>query len=203
MSGLGLNVPRAVSLRQQVTDSLRASIISGTLPPGQKLIEREICEEMRISRTVLREALQHLEAEGMIVNVPPRGRSVVAITPKEIREILSVRRAIEALLISDFRRNASEGQVVELRKRLDGLETADEDETMAIEDQISTLIMDVSGNRTASDMLAQLNNRIVLSRRLSRSDPMAGAKRQAELRAFLTAVEESKSGVEGAKRASR
>lgn len=203
MSGLGLNVPRAVSLRQQVTDSLRASIISGTLPPGQKLIEREICEEMRISRTVLREALQHLEAEGMIVNVPPRGRSVVAITPKEIREILSVRRAIEALLISDFRRNASEGQVVELRKRLDGLETADEDETMAIEDQISTLIMDVSGNRTASDMLAQLNNRVVLSRRLSRSDPMAGAKRQAELRAFLAAVDESKSGVGDAKRASR
>ncbi|NLS03968.1 GntR family transcriptional regulator [Rhizobium sp. P32RR-XVIII] len=203
MSGLGLNVPRAVSLRQQVTDSLRASIISGTLPPGQKLIEREICEEMRISRTVLREALQHLEAEGMIVNVPPRGRSVVAITPKEIREILSVRRAIEALLISDFRRNASESQVVELRRRLDDLETANEDETMAIEDQISTLIMDVSGNRTASDMLAQLNNRIVLSRRLSRSDPMAGAKRQAELRAFLAAVDESKSGVGDAKRASR
>lgn len=204
MSGLGLNVPRAVSLRQQVTDSLRASIVSGLLPPGQKLIEREICEEMRISRTVLREALQHLEAEGIIVNVPPRGRSVIAITPREIREMLSVRHAIESLLIGDFRRNASAGQLADLRQLLDRLETAaDEDDAAEIEDQISTLIATVSGNRTASDMLAQLNTRIVLSRRLSLSGILAGSRRSAELRAFLTETEENGKNVRGPKRASR
>lgn len=204
MSGLGLNIPRAVSLRQQVTDSLRASIVSGTLPPGRKLIEREICEEMRISRTVLREALQHLEAEGMIVNVPPRGRSVIAITPQEIREMQSVRHAIESLLVGDFKRNASEEQLGELRQLLDRLETTvDEDEAAETEDQISALIATVSGNRTASDMLAQLNTRIVLSRRLSLSGTLAASRRRAELRAFLSDPEENGKSVRGPKRASR
>ena len=61
MASLGLHLPReTASLRQQVTDTLRESILSGSLRPGQKLIERLLCEELLVSRTILREALQHL-----------------------------------------------------------------------------------------------------------------------------------------------
>ena len=49
------------SLRQQVLESLREAIISGQLPPGERLTERALTEQMGVSRTVLREALRQLE----------------------------------------------------------------------------------------------------------------------------------------------
>ncbi|MDL2398259.1 GntR family transcriptional regulator [Rhizobium mayense] len=190
MANLGLNVPRAVSLRQQVTDGLRGSILSGKLRPGQKLIEREICEEMRISRTVLREALQHLEAEGMIVNAPPRGRVVVNISAEEAQEIYAVRQAIEWLVVDGFSRNATELQVRQLREKLDELGSlTDPEEILAGEDEFTASLLEGSGNRVAADILLQLNNRITVLRRLSLVDGLTVDKRRSELRALMSAIE--------------
>ena len=184
MANLGLNVPRAVSLRQQVTDSLRESILSGNLRPGQKLTERELCEEMHISRTVLREALQHLEAEGMIVNVPPRGRVVIDISEEEARGIYDVRRAIESLIFDNFSSNASEIQVARLREKLDRLDSLeDPEDILTAEGEIALNIIEGSHNKVAGDILSQLNNRITLLRRLSLVDGAIAGNRRAELRA--------------------
>ncbi|MFS8112563.1 GntR family transcriptional regulator [Rhizobium jaguaris] len=190
MANLGLNVPRAVSLRQQVTDGLRGSILSGKLRPGQKLIEREICEEMRISRTVLREALQHLEAEGMIVNTPPKGRVVVNISAEEAQQIYAVRQAIEWLVVDGFSRNATELQVRQLREKLDQLGSLmDPEDILAVEDEFTARLLEGSGNRVAADILSQLNNRITVLRRLSVVDGLAVDKRRTELRALMSAIE--------------
>ena len=146
MANLGLNVPRAVSLRQQVTDGLRGSILSGKLRPGQKLIEREICQEMRISRTVLREALQHLEAEGMIVNAPPRGRVVATISAEEAQEIYAVRQAIERLVVDGFSRNATGLQVRQLREKLHQLDSlVDPEDILAVEGEFTARLLKGSG----------------------------------------------------------
>jgi DNA-binding GntR family transcriptional regulator len=190
MANLGLNVPRAVSLRQQVTDGLRGSILSGTLRPGQKLIEREICEEMRISRTVLREALQHLEAEGMIVNAPPRGRVVANISAEEAQEIYAVRQAIEWLVVDGFSRNATELQVRQLREILHQLDSlVDPEDILGVEDEFTARLLKGSGNRVAADILSQLNNRITVLRRLSLVDELAADKRRTELHALMSAIE--------------
>ncbi|AYG63501.1 GntR family transcriptional regulator (plasmid) [Rhizobium jaguaris] len=190
MANLGLNVPRAVSLRQQVTDGLRGSILSGKLRPGQKLIEREICEEMRISRTVLREALQHLEAEGMIVNTPPKGRVVVNISAEEAQQIYAVRQAIEWLVVDGFSRNATELQVRQLREKLDRFDSqVDPEDILAVEDEFTARLLEGSGNRVAADILSQLNNRITVLRRLSVVDGLAVDKRHTELGALMSAIE--------------
>lgn len=190
MANLGLNVPRAVSLRQQVTDSLRESILSGNLRPGQKLIERELCEEMHISRTVLREALQHLEAEGMIVNVPPRGRVVIDISAEEARGIYDVRRAIESLIFDNFSSNASEMQVARLREKLDRLDSLeDPEDILTTESEIALNIIEGSQNKVAADILSQLNNRITLLRRLSLVDSAIAGDRRAELRALMSTID--------------
>jgi len=190
MANLGLSVPRAVSLRQQVTDGLRGSILSGKLRPGQKLIEREICEEMQISRTVLREALQHLEAEGMIVNTPPKGRVVVNISTEEAQQIHALRQAIEWLLVDGFSRNATELQVRQLREKLDELGSLmDPEDIMAGEDEFTARLLEGSGNRVAADILSQLNNRITVLHRLSLVDGLAVDKRRVELQALMSAIE--------------
>ena len=66
-----LRVPREeTSLRQKTTAMLRTAILDGVLTPGQKLSERELCESLDVSRSCLRESLQHLQAEGLITIVP-------------------------------------------------------------------------------------------------------------------------------------
>jgi len=56
----------AAPLRRRVVEALRLSLVHGRLAPGARLIERELIEMMGVSRTVLREALRQLEAEGLI-----------------------------------------------------------------------------------------------------------------------------------------
>jgi len=62
----------AAPLRQQVLDSLRQAIIDGRLAPGARLTERELTEMLGVSRTVVREALRSLEAEGLVHVIPKR-----------------------------------------------------------------------------------------------------------------------------------
>src|SRR6201996_8162093 len=71
-------VPRLERLRlhDTVVQHLRDLIVEGVLAPGMKLIERELCETLGISRTPLREALKVLAAEGLIEISPNRGASV-------------------------------------------------------------------------------------------------------------------------------
>src|SRR5690606_9926532 len=74
---------------------LREAILSGYFRPGQRLIEADLCELMRVSRTSVREALRRLEAEKLITIVPNRGPSVTEITWDEAKEIYHVRAILE------------------------------------------------------------------------------------------------------------
>ncbi|PTT68795.1 GntR family transcriptional regulator [Arthrobacter sp. HMWF013] len=85
------------SLREQALAALRAAITSGELEPGRHLVETELSEMLQISRGTLREALRQLEQEGLL-SAGPRGRlSVRHLDAKEIRDIFSVRAALESL----------------------------------------------------------------------------------------------------------
>lgn len=190
MTRLGLSVPREMSLREQVTDSLREAILSGGLHPGQKLVERELCEELRISRTILREALQHLHAEGLIVNLPRKGRSVAAMGEEEAREIQEVRKALEPLVAQGFARNASDAQVARLRAHLERMAQPDgANDIVRAESEFFSIMLDGCGNRLAGDMLTQLNNRIAMLRRLSLGRRAGQGATLRELGAIMAAIE--------------
>ncbi len=80
--------PAERSLRQQVASSLRDAILSGSLKPGQRLVEEEISQGMHTSRGPLREALRQLEQEGLVTSVPYRGSFVSRISTLEVIEVL-------------------------------------------------------------------------------------------------------------------
>ncbi|MBN3727043.1 GntR family transcriptional regulator [Burkholderia sp. Ac-20379] len=95
--------PRAVlppverqRLHDTVVEHLRNFIVEGTLEPGQKLNERELCEMLGISRTPLREALKVLESEGLVDIAPNRGASVSKMSDAEIRETFELMSGLEA-----------------------------------------------------------------------------------------------------------
>ncbi|MFK0033593.1 GntR family transcriptional regulator [Pseudomonas monteilii] len=83
-------------LHDTVLDHLRRFVIEGTLKPGIKINERELCEVLGISRTPLREALKVLAMEGLIELRPNRGARVAQMSDVEIRETFELMSGIEA-----------------------------------------------------------------------------------------------------------
>src|SRR5579885_3504051 len=87
----------AAPVREQVGARLRQAIVTGHFQPGARLIERELCTLLGVSRTSLREALRQLESDGLVVNIPHKGLVVATMTREEAEEIYQVRAAMEGL----------------------------------------------------------------------------------------------------------
>lgn len=183
-----------VTLRQQVTERVREAILSGQFEPGQRLIERDLWQSLGISRTVLREALQHLQAEGLITNVPHRGLAVAIISADEARELYEVRGSLEALAGAGFARNATAPQIARLRAALQYLRmpqaSATTSDLLAAKNAFYDILLEGCGNRVVGQMLTQLNNRITLLRRLSLGQPGRLAQTLKELDEIVTAIEQ-------------
>ncbi len=189
-----LYIPREnSSLRQKVTDRLREAILTGLFEPGQKLVERDLCEMLGISRTVLRESLQHLGAEGLITNILHKGPVVATISFEEARDIYAVRQALEALAGEGFALNASEQQIGRLRAALDKLEainTGDSTYTLLdAKNDFYKILLEGCGNAVAGSMLTLLNNRVTILRRMSLSAPGRLPQTLKELTQIVEAIE--------------
>ncbi|MGD0661466.1 MAG: GntR family transcriptional regulator [Syntrophorhabdales bacterium] len=82
-------------LRERVYASIKGAIISGAFEPGRRLIEVKLTEDMKTSRTPVREALQKLEKEGLIYRLPNGGFAVKGVTEDEVDEVFSLRGILE------------------------------------------------------------------------------------------------------------
>ena len=114
----------AAPLRQQLLAHIRAAISAGEYKPGERLVERVLCERYGVSRTVVREALRHLEAEGLVTIVPNRGPVVTELSRDEIAQLFEVRAALEALAAERFAERATPEERAALEKSLEGVATA-------------------------------------------------------------------------------
>lgn len=86
-------------LRDVVFNTLRRSILTGELKPGERLMEIHLADKLGVSRTPIREAIRKLELEGLVTMIPRRGAEVAQITEKHLRDVLEVRRALDALAV--------------------------------------------------------------------------------------------------------
>ena len=85
-------------LKDRAMDLLRDHIVSGRIPAGAKLVERDLAQLLGISRAPVRDALIQLETEGLVVS-KPNGRYVVELTDRDIRELYQVRLVLEKLAV--------------------------------------------------------------------------------------------------------
>ena len=84
-------------LRDVVFNTLRQAILTGELKPGERLMEIHLADKLGVSRTPIREAIRKLELEGLVIMIPRRGAEVAQITEKNLKDVLEVRRALDAL----------------------------------------------------------------------------------------------------------
>ncbi|WP_318834883.1 GntR family transcriptional regulator [Burkholderia cepacia] len=180
------------SLRQRVVERLRDAILDGTLAPGQKLVEKDLCAQLDVSRSLLRESLQQLQAEGLITNIVHRGPSVATITREEACEIYEVRRSLETLAANAFARNASTELVQLLRQKLETLKQLGPGSTSSLleaKNAFYATLIDGCGNRLVGQILTVLNNRVTVLRRLSLSTEGRLDETLNELEGVVQAIE--------------
>lgn len=83
------------TLVEVVAGRLRAEILQGTLGPGEKLVEEQLCTDLGISRAPLREALRLLSQQGLVEHLPRRGSRVTAWSPTDILQLFALRHVLE------------------------------------------------------------------------------------------------------------
>ena len=93
MEDNGLN---RLNLSDQIANHLRDMIIQNQLAPGDRIREREVCRQLQVSRTPLREALHKLESEGLIELIPNRGAVITKPGAEEIADMLQVLGVLES-----------------------------------------------------------------------------------------------------------
>ena len=154
----------AAPVRAQVVESLRSAIMSGRLAPGLRLVERDLCQMLGVSRPSVREALRELESEGLISSIPNRGPVVTELTAEDAASIYQVRGSLEALAAELFARNATDADIAELvavGMRLEEVYTGGEvADIIVVKREFYDVLFRGSGNNIIPEVLRTLNARI-------------------------------------------
>ncbi|QLH19523.1 GntR family transcriptional regulator [Streptomyces sp. Rer75] len=126
MSGQALSsLTRSTTLRERALVALRTAITTGQYRPGDHLGEVEIAEHLSVSRGTVREALRHLQQEGLVTAGARGMLRVSQLTPTEVRELFQVREALEGLAVAQIIASPRRQEAAEaLRKALAKLQEA-------------------------------------------------------------------------------
>jgi DNA-binding GntR family transcriptional regulator len=112
------------NLRAQIKDLILQRIVAGEYPPGARLVETRIAQELGVSQAPVREALRDLEQLGCIVHEPFRGCSVRAFSAEELLEAFPVRAALEALAARLAAERMTEDELLRLAELLETMRHA-------------------------------------------------------------------------------
>ena len=147
-------------LRMAVTDAIRDRIVDGRYPPGSRLYEEAIADELGVSRNPIREAFQVLAAEGFIEIEPRRGARVASIDRHRAGEIFEVRAALEGLVAELAATKSDEVAGKELEEIFEAGARAVADNRLDTLPKLNTRfhehLASMADNRLLADMLAQL-----------------------------------------------
>lgn len=163
MKALSLTV-QPVLVRDSAVRILRNAIISGEIKPGTRLIERELCIALGVSRGSVREVIRQLEAERLITVEPRRGPVVTALSVKQISDIYDIRMMLEAHVAQCFTKVATGAQIEELRTIYEKLRLAihaqDRAGVLVLIQDFNIYMGEVVDNEAIRDTLGFLNARI-------------------------------------------
>lgn len=116
-----INKVKKSSLTDEIAAELRKSILSGKLKPDTRLFEKELAEQLGVSRGPLREALRLLEGEGMITSSTGRGSFVNSFSARKVAELYNIRLILEQQAIRLAARRATDEQLAQLEQILNAM----------------------------------------------------------------------------------
>jgi len=189
---LSLKIVAAPSVREMTSARLREAIAEGRFIPGERVVERQLCELMGVSRTSIREALRELETEGLVTVVPNKGPFISVISTQQAESIYQVRAVLEGLSVRLFAMHATDAQIEQLSDAVDALEkvyAAFEVKTfLSTKARFYQILLDGAGNEIAGQMLRNIHIRASQLRATSLRTPERAQKSIGEIRTLLAAI---------------
>lgn len=159
-----MTVVTELLLRDRVGEELRARIADGRLPAGTRLVERDLADELEVSRVPVREALRMLQIEGFVDVQERRVAVVKALNRSDVEDLFDIREGIEATAA----RRAAVRCTPEDLARLDevvarsrqALESGDDPTLHHTNSSFHEMLVEVSGNRLMKGVLAPVATRL-------------------------------------------
>lgn len=157
---LKIEMDEFLPLRDVVFNTLRKAILTGQLKPGERLMEVHLANRLGVSRTPIREAIRKLELEGLVIMIPRRGAEVARITEKNLKDVLEVRRALDALSVELACERISQEETERLRAACQEFEKATKERDAAVIAQADVSLHDIIVEATGNLRLKQLVNNL-------------------------------------------
>lgn len=154
-------------LTDLVVSALRERILSGDMPPGERLVEGKLSEELGVSRMPVREALRQLAAEGLVTIEPRRGASVTSFSPQQMRELVEVRATLEGLNAKLAAQRHDDQQIAEMERILEegtrASNTGGDDAVMLkMNQRFHDALGSIAANSILQDIMHSLRDRTAL-----------------------------------------
>lgn len=154
----------AKTLRELALEKMRGAILELRFRPGDRLVERTLCEQLGVSRTVVREVLRHLEAEGLVESIPHQGPAVARPDETRVRQIYELRALLEGLAARACAENAGDKEIRELgaalRRVQQGYRKRDPNAVLKATTRFYEILFLAAGKSVAWEVVQSLNARI-------------------------------------------
>lgn len=191
--GESLKVDRsAPTLRELTLEKLREAIFQGYFRPGDRLVERTLCDQLGVSRTVVREVLRHLETEGLVETLAHHGPIVARLDPASVEEIYEIRALLEAHAARACAENATDETVQQLREIRVVIEAAfvqsDFPRVLEYTERFYEAMFVGGGKTMTHQVVKSLNARINRLRAMTIAVPNRGAESNHEMNTMLDAI---------------
>lgn len=146
------------NLSTEVYESIRRSIVEGEIRPNERLIEAELAERLDVSRTPVRESMQRLAADGLVLS-RRRGWVVREHSPEEIRDIYEVRAALEGYAARLAAERATDEEIAEIVRihetYIAELESTSRDHLLEHNDEFHNAVIAASRNGRLAEQIVR------------------------------------------------
>lgn len=181
------------TLRELTLEKVRSAIFTQYFRPGQRLVERTLCDELGVSRTVVREVLRHLETEGLVQSVPQQGPIVATIDADTTRQIYELRALLEGHAAAACALHRTEADVTAMAATLQRIEAAfarvDFQAVMEHTGAFYSTMFQAAGDTVAWGVVNSLNARINRLRLITIASRQRGAAAPGEMHRLLSAIQ--------------
>ncbi|MGA5699122.1 GntR family transcriptional regulator [Peterkaempfera bronchialis] len=180
-------------LRDEAYDALLEAIVSGELPPGERLNDAELADRLGLSRAPVRQALARLAGERLVVSKPQSYTRVAPVDAREVADALTVVRTLHELAVREALPRMEAQHIAQMTEANDrfvrALDAGDPMAAIAADDDLHAVPLQVCGNRALTETVQRYTPllRRLERRRFSTEAARASVTRHQELIAACTA----------------